>query len=284
MTCSSRLDYSVAAGGDGVTRVHGDGNFRRPMCSVCLVYVFHFIFRYIWNCVRCLRETKAHLWLILGRPFVKRFDLCYQTVVYLSCHVVSVCLSETLAHCGQTVGWIKMKLGMQVAPPPPKGHSPQFSAHICCGQMAEWIKMPLGMEVGLGPGDFVLDGNPALLPQKGGGAFSQIFGQCPLWQNGWMGQDASWYRGKTRPRGRCVRWGRSSPSKRGTVPQFSVHVYCGQMAGWMKTPLGTEVDHGQGHIMLHGDSAPPRKGHISRHLFVHVYWPRSPISATAENL
>jgi len=21
------------------------------------------------------------------------------------------------------------------APPPPKGHSPQFSAHICCGQM-----------------------------------------------------------------------------------------------------------------------------------------------------
>ena len=44
------------------------------------------------------------------------------------------------------------------APPPPKGHSPQFSAHICCGQMAEWIKMPLCMEVGLGHGDFALDG------------------------------------------------------------------------------------------------------------------------------
>jgi len=41
------------------------------------------------------------------------------------------------------------------APPPPKGHSPQFSAHVCCGQMAAWIKMSLGMEVGLGPGDFV---------------------------------------------------------------------------------------------------------------------------------
>ena len=27
--------------------------------------------------------------------------------------------------------------------------------------MAAWIKMPLGMEVGLGPGDFVLDGDPA---------------------------------------------------------------------------------------------------------------------------
>jgi len=33
--------------------------------------------------------------------------------------------------------------------------------------MARWIKMPLGMEVGLGPGDFVLDGDPALLPKKG---------------------------------------------------------------------------------------------------------------------
>jgi len=33
--------------------------------------------------------------------------------------------------------------------------------------MAAWIKMPLGMEVGLGPGDFLLDGNPAPLPKKG---------------------------------------------------------------------------------------------------------------------
>ena len=36
--------------------------------------------------------------------------------------------------------------------------------------MAGWIKMPLGMEVGLGPGDFVLGGDPAPPPQKGGGA------------------------------------------------------------------------------------------------------------------
>ena len=33
--------------------------------------------------------------------------------------------------------------------PPPKGHSPQFSAHICYGEMAGWIKMSLRMEVGL---------------------------------------------------------------------------------------------------------------------------------------
>ena len=50
------------------------------------------------------------------------------------------------------------------APPPPKGHSPQFSAHICCGQMAGWIKMPFGMEVGLSAGDFVLAGDTASLP------------------------------------------------------------------------------------------------------------------------
>ena len=94
----------------------------------------------------------------------------------LSCPVLSV----TFVHCGQTVGRIKMKLGAQVglgsghivlggdpAPPPLKGHSPKFSAHICCGQMAAWIKMSLGMEVGLGPAT-VLDGDPAPPSTKGG--------------------------------------------------------------------------------------------------------------------
>jgi len=43
--------------------------------------------------------------------------------------------------------------------------------------------------------------------------------------------------------------GVAAPPKRGTAhPQFSVHVCCGQTAGWMKTPLGTEVDFGPGHI------------------------------------
>jgi len=36
---------------------------------------------------------------------------------------------------------------------------------VYCGETAGWIKMPLGTEVGLGPGDIVLDGNPAP-PQK----------------------------------------------------------------------------------------------------------------------
>ena len=45
--------------------------------------------------------------------------------------------------------------------------------------------MPLGVEVGLGPGDFVLDGDAAR-PQKVGGALSPIFSQFLLWPNGWM--------------------------------------------------------------------------------------------------
>ena len=76
--------------------------------------------------------------MVFGRPLVKRFALCYKTVVCLFvCPVMSV-LSVTLVYCGQTVGWIKIKLGMEIclgpghnvldgdpALPPPKGHSPR---------------------------------------------------------------------------------------------------------------------------------------------------------------
>ena len=55
---------------------------------------------------------------MIGRPFVKRFALCYQTVVSrvcLSvCPVSLACLSVTLVYCGQTVGQIKVKLAMRV--------------------------------------------------------------------------------------------------------------------------------------------------------------------------
>jgi len=68
-----------------------------------------------------------------GRPFVKRFALSYRTVVCPLCPVCPVC--NVGVYCGQTVGWIKMPLGMQVG-------------------------------VGLGPGHIVLDGHPAP-PWKG---------------------------------------------------------------------------------------------------------------------
>ena len=71
------------------------------------------------------------------------------------------------------------------------GHSPQFLAHVYCGQTAGWIKVPLGMEVGLSPGDNVLDGDPVPLPIKG--RRPPIFGPRILWPNGWFDQDAAWY-------------------------------------------------------------------------------------------
>ena len=41
---------------------------------------------------------------------------------------------------------------------------------VYCGQMVGWIKMKLGIQVGLGPGHIVLDGDPAPPPQKEGEA------------------------------------------------------------------------------------------------------------------
>jgi len=109
--------------------------------------------------------------------------------------------------------------------PPWKGNSPplQFFAHVCCGQTAWWIKMPLGREVDLGPGNIVLDGDPA--SPKGHSPPS--FGLCLLWPNGWMDRDATWYGGRPRPGyilldgdpapplffGPCLLWPNGRPSQ-----------------------------------------------------------------------
>jgi len=67
-------------------------------------------------------------------------------------------LSVTLVYSGQTVGWIKMKLGM--------------------------------MEVGIGPGHLVLDEDPAPVPK---GARPLIFGpNLLMWPNAWMDPDTTW--------------------------------------------------------------------------------------------
>jgi len=151
--------------------------------------------------------------------------VCKTVRPMLSHRCLSVC------NCGQTVGRIKMTTLHAGRPrpwphcvrwgpssPSPKGAEPhpQFFAHICCCQMAAGIKMPLGMEVGLGPGDFVLDGDPAPLTQKG--AELPIFGPCLLWPNGWMDQDDSWHGGRPQPRRLYVRWGPTPLPKRGRAP------------------------------------------------------------------
>jgi len=107
------------------------------------------------------------------------------------CPVLFVCLSVTLVYCGQTVGW---------------------------------IRMPLGMEVGLSQGHIVLDGDR--VPQeKGTQPPSRIFVPSLLWPNSSMDQDATWYRGRPRSRRHCVRWGPMQPPRKGhSSPQFSANV------------------------------------------------------------
>ena len=52
---------------------------------------------------------------------------------------------------------------------------------------------------------------------------------------------------------RICRWALVSRPARWSV--HSAHVCCGQTAGWIKMPVGTEVDLGPGHIALDGDPA-----------------------------
>ena len=108
-------------------------------------------------------------------------------------------------------------------PPPPKGHSPHFSAHIRCGQMAAWIKMSLGMELGLGPGDYVLDGDPAPPPPKGAEPpkFSAhvYCGQTALW----IKMACTWHGCRPWSSPHCARWGHSSPPKNPSNRLATVH-------------------------------------------------------------
>jgi len=147
--------------------------------------------------------------------------------------VLNVCpvLYVTLVYCGQTAGWIKMKLATVVGlgprhimldgnpALPQRGTAPHFrlmsvvatwyggrprprrrcvssppqkaAANVrsmYCGQTVGCIRIPLGSvgtEVDLGPGDVVLDRNPAPSPAKKR-AQPPIFGPCLLWPNGWM--------------------------------------------------------------------------------------------------
>jgi len=67
--------------------------------------------------------------------------------------------------------------------------------------------------------------------------------------------------------------GDSATPKRGTVPQFLVHVYYGQTAGWMKIEDTTwygSRPRPRPHCIRWGPSS-PRKGHIRPLISAHVY-------------
>jgi len=124
--------------------------------------------------------------------------------------------------------------------------------HFVCS--AGW-PMPLGMEVGLGPT------MGTQLPRKKAQPHP-ILGPCLLWPiNGWMDQGTTYYGvyvGLNIGPGDVVLDGVAAPHfQKGHSPQSSVHVYCGQTAGWIKTSLGTGVDLGPG-CVRRGPSCPAK--------------------------
>ena len=152
------------------------------------------------------------------------------------------------------------------SPLPKKGaESPQFSAHVYCGQMAAGIKMPLGMEVmevSLGSGHIVVDGDPAPLPKT----------SCLLCPNGWMNQNATWCRGRPRPKRHCVRWGSISPPQKGSrAPNFRPMSIVAKRCMDQDATLYMEVGLSPGHIVLDGDPASPSKRGTVPQFSAHVY-------------
>ena len=126
-------------------------------------------------------------------------------------------------------------------PLPKRGAAPppQVLAHVYCGQTAGCIKVALGKEMGLDPGHIVL---ASFRPQKGGRAPSPNFRPIFIVAKR-LDASCHWYGGRPPPRRLCnfvFDEDPATPRKKGhTHPaQFLAHVYCGQMAGWMKTPLG----------------------------------------------
>jgi len=100
-----------------------------------------------------------------------------------------------------------------------------------------------------------------------------------LWPNSWTDQDAIWYGCGPQPRGLYVRWRPSPPpQKGGEAPKFSAHIYCGQMAEWIKMPLGTMVGLNPGDSVLDGD---PARLPTKRWSPLHNFWP---ISIVAKRL
>ena len=62
-----------------------------------------------------------------------------------------------------------------------------------------------------------------------------------FWPNGWMDQDETWHAGRPQPWPHCVRWDPAHLPQSAQPHQFSAPICCGQMAGWIKMPLGMKT-------------------------------------------
>jgi len=122
----------------------------------------------------------------------------------LRCHLVWSQASAQATLCS---------MGTQLPRKKGRTHPTQLLAHVYCGETVGWIKMPLGTEVNLGPSDVVLDG--FVSPPR---AQPPVFGTRPLWLNGWMDEDTTWYGSRPRSRPHCIVPGPSSPQKGHITP------------------------------------------------------------------
>jgi len=84
-------------------------------------------------------------------------------------------------------------------------------------------------------------------------------------------------------------WDAAPTPKRGGAPQFSLHVYCGQTAAWIKMPLGTVIGLGLRDIVFDVAQLPPEKGNTHPNLFLaHVYcgqtagWMKTPLGTEVD--
>jgi len=164
--------------------------------------------------------------IVFGRPFVKRFALCYQSVVCLSClYVCPVCDIRAL----WPNGWTDQGETWHAARTRPcplcvrwGPRSPIFGPYLLqpngwMDQDATWYggrRQPRRLCVRWGP--------RSTLPKNGGQCLLPNFRPISIavkWlQHRCMHQDATWYGGRPQPRGLRLRW---EPRP----PKFSTHVY-----------------------------------------------------------
>jgi len=92
-----------------------------------------------------------------------------------------------------------------------------------------------------------------------------------LWPNGCADQDETWYAARSQPWPHCVRWGPSSPPPKGHRPPSPAHICCGQMAAWIKMPLGMDLGLSPGDCVRWRHRSPsPKRGRAPK-FSAHVY-------------
>jgi len=89
-----------------------------------------------------------------------------------------------------------------------------------------------------------------------------------------MAQDETQRGGRPRPHSHCVRWGPSSPSPKGAQP-LPIFGPCllWQTVGWIKMPLGTEVDLGPGDTVRWRHRSPQKGGTAGPNFRPFLLWP-----------